>query len=68
MDHLRYIKRGTKAVGEHFDNGNKYDSKYLVVKVIEKVTPKSEALRLQREKCWMNANPVNRACSGIGVR
>ena len=39
------------ALGEHFCG--KYDSKYLLVKVIEKVTPDSEHLRLQRKKYWI---------------
>ena len=51
MEHLRYIKKGTMSLGEHFSG--KCDSKYLLVKVIEKVTPDSEHLRLQREKHWI---------------
>ena len=51
MEHLRYIKRGIHALGEHFKG--KCDSKYLLVQVIEKVTPNSEHLRLQREKYWI---------------
>ena len=39
------------ALGEHFKG--KCDSKYLLVQVIEKVTPNSEHLRLQREKYWI---------------
>ena len=39
------------ALGEHFKG--KCDSKYLLVQVIEKVTPNSENLRLQREKYWI---------------
>ena len=39
------------ALGEHFKG--KCDSKYLLVQVIEKVTPNSEHLRLQREKDWI---------------
>ena len=51
MEHLRYIWKGINALGEHFKNG--CDSKYLQVQVIEKVTPDSEHLRLQREKYWI---------------
>ena len=39
------------ALGEHFKG--KCDSNYLLVQVIEKVTPNSEHLRLQREKDWI---------------
>ena len=52
MEHLRYIRNGKHALGEHFAAG--CDSKYLLVKVIEKVTPDSEFLRLQREKYWIH--------------
>ena len=48
MEHLRYIRKGTMMLG---DVG--CDSKYLLVQVIEKVTPNSEHLRLQREKYWI---------------
>ena len=51
MEHLWYIRRGIHALGEHFKG--KCDSKYLLVQVIEKVTPDSEHLRLQREKYWI---------------
>ena len=53
MEHLRYIKNETKAWGEHYKN-SKCKSKDFLVQVIEKVTPDSEALRLQREKYWIN--------------
>ena len=48
MEHLQYIRNGKMALGEHFKG--KCESKYLLVQVIEKVTPASEHLRLQREK------------------
>ena len=51
MEHLRYIKKGIHALGGHFLG--KCDSKYLLVQIIEKVTPDSEHLRLQREKHWI---------------
>ena len=51
MEHLRYIKKGINALGEHFKD--KCDSKYLLVQVIEKVTPDSVTLREQREKYWI---------------
>ena len=53
MEHLRCIKNETKVWGEHFQN-SKCKSKDFLVQVIEKVTPNSETLRLQREKFWIN--------------
>ena len=52
MEHLRYIKSGTKALGLHFKE-NACDSKDLLVQVIEKVMPDTESLRLQREIYWI---------------
>ena len=52
MEYLRYIRHGKNALGEHFDKG-KCESKFLLVQVIEKVTPNSEHMRLQREKYWI---------------
>ena len=51
MEHLRYIRKGIDALGEHY-NG-KCKSKNLLVQIIERVTPDSEHLRLQREKFWI---------------
>ena len=48
---IRYIRKGIHALGEHFKG--KCDSKYLLVQVIEKVIPDSEAFRELREKYWM---------------
>ena len=48
---LRYIWKGINTLGEHFKSG--CDRKYLLIQVIEKVTPNSEHLRLQREKYWI---------------
>ena len=51
MEHLRYIRHGQHALGNHYSG--RCESKNLLVKVIEKVTPDSEHLRLQREKYWI---------------
>ena len=44
--------KNKNALGKHFDKG-KCESKFLLVQVIEKVTPNSEHMRLQREKYWI---------------
>ena len=51
MEHLRYIRNGKMALGEHLKG--KCDRKYLLVQVIGKVAPNSEHLRLQSEKVWI---------------
>ena len=53
MEHLRSITNGTNALGEHYLNSN-CESKDLLVQVIEKVLPHSEALLLQRESFWIH--------------
>ena len=52
MEHLRYIKNGTKTLGLHFKE-NTCESKDMLVQVIEKVMPDTESLRLQRELYWI---------------
>ena len=52
MEHLRYIKNGTQALGIHFKDTT-CESKDLLVQVIEKVVPNTDPMRLQREKFWI---------------
>ena len=51
MEHFRYIRKGSNALGEHYKG--KCKSKNLLVQIIERVIPDSEHLRLQREKFWI---------------
>ena len=55
MDHLRYIKAGTNALGEHYKNSKKCDpNKEMKFQVIEKVYPNEDHMRLHREKYWID--------------
>ena len=54
MDHLRYIKNETHALGLHYRDSKKCDpNRDLKFQVIEKVFPDKEPVRLQREKLWI---------------
>ena len=54
MEHLRYIKAGKHALGDHYKNSKKCDpNRDLKFQVIEKVYPDDEQMRLHREKFWI---------------
>ena len=54
MDHLRYVKNGTQALGLHYKESKRCDpNRDLKFQVIEKVYPDKEPIRLQREKLWI---------------
>ena len=50
MDHQRYIKAGTHALGEHFKNSKCDSNRDLKFQVIERVYPNDEHMRLHWEK------------------
>ena len=66
MDHLRYIKAGKNALGEHYKNSKWDSNKDLKFQVIEKVYPNDEHMGLYKEKFWiekldvMEPNGLNR--------
>ena len=54
MDHLRYVKNETQALGLHYRDSKKCNpNRDLKFQVIEKVYPDKESTRLQREKLWI---------------
>ena len=55
MDHLRYIKNGKNALGEHYKNSKKCDSnRDLKFQIIERIYPNEDLMRLHREKFWID--------------
>ena len=66
MEHLRYIKKGINALGEHYKNSKCDPNRDLKFQVIEKVYPNEDPMRLHREKFWidrlnvMEPNGLNR--------
>ena len=54
MDHLRYIKAGKHALGEHYKNSKCDPNKDLKFQVIERVYPNDDHMRLHREKFWID--------------
>ena len=54
MEHLRYIKAGKHALGDHYKNSKRCDpNRDLKFQVIEKVFPDDEQMRLHRERFWI---------------
>ena len=54
MEHLRYIKKGINALGEHFRDNPCDSSKHLKFQIIEQVFPNEDLIRLHREKLWID--------------
>ena len=71
MEHLRYIKKGINALGEHYKNSKCDPNRDLKFQVIEKVYPNEDPMRLHREKFWidrlnvMEPNGLNRRAQKI---
>ena len=51
-EHLQDIKKGDKTSGLHY-NSAAHEKAYMIVQIIEKVTPNTEFHRLEREDFWI---------------
>ena len=51
-DHLQDIKKGDKTSGLHY-NSSAHEKAYRIVQIIERVTPKVDFHRLEREDYWI---------------
>ena len=54
MEHLRYIKKGINALGEHYKNNTCDSGRDLKFQIIEQVFPNTDPMRLHREKLWID--------------
>ena len=51
-EHLRDIRKGDKTSGLHYDSTG-HEKAYMIVQIIEKVTPNNDPYRLEREDYWI---------------
>ena len=54
MEHLRYIRKGINALGEHYKNNSCDSGRHLKFQIIEQVFPNTDTMRLHREKLWID--------------
>ena len=54
IKHLRYIKKGINALGEHYKNNTCDSGRDLKFQIIEQVFPNTDPMRLHREKLWID--------------